>query len=508
MSHVPTRMELESLRSMLARGTGLRFEDDKLEVLSELLANRALETGSRCVAEYLGRLETSAAELTVLAQTLTVSETYFLRNRDQFRAFEALLRERQASSTRHLRVLSAGCSSGEEPYSLAITILETLRAPEEWTISVLGVDLCAQVLEKARKASYTAWSLRETPEIIRRRYFRMHAGRYVLAEPVRAMVRFEQRNLVDRSEGSWRSDAFDVVFFRNVLMYFAPAAAIAVIANLARSLSPDGLLFLGHAENLRGLSHDFHLRHSHETFYYQRRASLEPALVGSALERSTGGERTAAALDGGWFESIGRASNRIERLARGTEVASPQRVEHGLSRSSPEDEPAHSLSPAMDLMKEERFQEALRLLATTPEPAANEPDALLLRAMLLVSTGELTGADEVCNALLGIDELNAGAHYIMALCREHAGDSAASVEHSQTAAYLDPAFAMAHLQLGRLARRSGDLDTARRELGLALGLLAREDAARIILFGGGFGRRALVQLCRAELTACDAGGGH
>jgi chemotaxis protein methyltransferase CheR len=93
----------------------------------------------------------------------------------------------------------------------------------------------------------------------------------------------------------------------------------------------------------------------------------------------------------------------------------------------------------------------------------------------------------------------------MALCREALGDRAAAQEHAQTAAYLDPTFAMARLHLGLLARRGGNRDTARRELATAMVLLQREDASRILLFGGGFGRQALVALCRAELTACGGG---
>jgi chemotaxis protein methyltransferase CheR len=121
--------------------------------------------------------------------------------------------------------------------------------------------------------------------------------------------------------------------------------------------------------------------------------------------------------------------------------------------------------------------------------------------MLLVSTGDVRGAQSLCVELLAVDELNSSAHYIMALCCEHAGDVSEAIEHCQAAAYLDPDFAMPHLQLGRLARRAGDLSTACRELRLALDLIAREDTARILLFGAGFGRDGLRQLCEGEYRA-------
>jgi chemotaxis protein methyltransferase CheR len=108
----------------------------------------------------------------------------------------------------------------------------------------------------------------------------------------------------------------------------------------------------------------------------------------------------------------------------------------------------------------------------------------------------------VCRRLLKIDELNSGAHYVLALCREGARDQPAAANHDQVAVYLDPAFAMPRLHLGLLARRAGDSGTARRELAQALALLQREDASRLLLFGGGFNREALLGLCRAELIAC------
>jgi chemotaxis protein methyltransferase CheR len=126
---------------------------------------------------------------------------------------------------------------------------------------------------------------------------------------------------------------------------------------------------------------------------------------------------------------------------------------------------------------------------------------LLLRAALLTQSGRFEAADQVCKQLLALDELDAGAHYLLALGADARGDCAGAVEHDQIASYLDPAFAMPRLHLGLLARRAGRIADARRELERAFWLLQREDASRVLLFGGGFGREALMALCRAELLA-------
>jgi len=104
--------------------------------------------------------------------------------------------------------------------------------------------------------------------------------------------------------------------------------------------------------------------------------------------------------------------------------------------------------------------------------------------------------------LLMVDELNAGAHYVLALCRENSADRAGAAEHDRVAVYLDPTFAMPRLHLGLLARHAGDRDTARRELEQALLLLRSEDPSRLLLFGGGFNREALIVLCRSALRDC------
>jgi chemotaxis protein methyltransferase CheR len=157
---------------------------------------------------------------------------------------------------------------------------------------------------------------------------------------------------------------------------------------------------------------------------------------------------------------------------------------------------------AVDLLGREQFSEAQSVLDALPPDRARDPEVLLLTAVLHTHGGNLVSAERVCAELLERDELNAGAHYLMALCRESAGDDPGAVDHDRIATYLDPGFAMPRLHLGLLARRAGDREAARRDLRQALLLLQREDSAHLLLFGGGFSRNALMTLCRAELVSC------
>jgi chemotaxis protein methyltransferase CheR len=489
----PGWSDVERLRAAVARHLGLRFEDAQLGMLAEVLRRR-VEAGGGETGAWLARLEAWPAreELRALAPELTVGETYFFRHMEQFRAFSELaVPERLGAGAHRLRVLSAGCSTGEEAYSLAILMRETLAAAS-W--EVRAVDVNPAVLAKAALGRYSAWSLRETPPEVQRRWFRPDGRAFRLDERVRSAVTFEERNLTAEDAKLWPAESYDVVFCRNVLMYMTSQTAQAVVARIAGALAPGGYLFLGHAETLRGLSHDFHLRHTHGTFYYQRRdtvaaAADRPPATTAAWPGAAAPPLPLAVEAGSWVETIRRAAERIQALADRPAAAPPPRA-------------ARDLGIALDLLRQERFAEALAQVQSLPMESAPDADVALLRAVLLTHNGRLGEAEAACRELFARDELNAGAHYVLALCREGAEDRQGAIEHDQMATYLDPGFAMPRLHLGLQARRNGEREAARRELAQALPLLEREDASRLLLFGGGFGREALLALCRAELVAC------
>jgi chemotaxis protein methyltransferase CheR len=497
MNGALTAHDLERFRVLVTQRLGLQFEDAKLGFLGEVLQRR-LERLRRASDDYLLHLAQDpwSAELGLLAEELTVTETYFFRNNEQLRALaEVALPERMQArgAARTLRLLSAGCASGEEAYSIAIIVREAIAEPG-WDVVIRGVDLNPAALDRARRARYSAWALRNTPADAQHKWFRPEGREMALSEALRSAVTFEARNLAAEDPELWQPGSHDVIFCRNVLMYFAPEQMRAAIARMTQALAPGGFLFLGHAETLRGLSDEFHLRHTHETFYYQRKDGDEPRVrerprvVPAAVPAAS-----LTAFGDAWFETIRQASERVAALipAVPAEVAPIETPA-----------PAWNLGRALDLLHREQFSEALAYVRGLPPDSDKDPDVLLIEAMLLAHGGQLSAAESTCQKLLLLDGLNAGAHYVLALCRESAGDPAEAAEHDRVAAYLDPSFAMPRLHLGLLARRAGDRDQARRELGQALILLKREDASRLLLFGGGFNRASLVSLCESALRDC------
>jgi chemotaxis protein methyltransferase CheR len=454
------------------------------------------------------------AETTALTEELTVGETYFFRHPDQFRAFTdvALLPRLRASvSHSRLRILSAGCASGEEAYSLAILVRQHDTAATNSDGRIVGIDLNATSLAKAQQAKYSSWSLRGMPDDLRQRYFRGDKV-FVLEESARSLVTFEQHNLADDADGFWQPEQFDVIFCRNVMMYFTPEAARGVIARLTRSLIPGGFLFLGPAETLRGLSQDYHLRHTHDTFYYQRRTSGEaPGLPDLSVQRGSPPRLmdlpVLAAEDTSWVSAIGQASERIARLSRGLPTNAPTPTDavnapRVIAATSPNGNPRPDLLVAREMVRQERYMDALAVLRSSSGGVGHDPDTQLLLAVILTNSGQVAEAERLCQQVLAGDELNAEAHYLLALCHEHAKEFVTAIEHDHTAIYLDSQFAMPHLHLGLLSKRSGDQVGIRRAFRAARVLLPREDTGRILLFGGGFSREMLINLCDAELRVC------
>jgi chemotaxis protein methyltransferase CheR len=476
--------DVERFRALLQRVLGLDFDRRQDGTLARVL--EAVSDGRR--QAFLDALESAPAlpMLGRLAVELTVTETYFFRSPDQFQALVERVLPECVAAGGPVELLSAGCASGEEPYTLAMLVRQS-GMPQA---RVSACDVNPAMLARAERGRYSNWSLRELSPQLRARWFVHDRDAYVLDKSLMQLVQFEQRNLAQDDPAYWRPGRFDVIFCRNVLMYFTPVQAQAVVARLASSLRPGGYLFLGHAETLRGLSNDFELCHTHGCFYYQRKPG--PATAPPPALRPIHVPQTQVGLDPGWADAIGRAAHRIGVLAAGSAAPPP------LPAAAPAD-----LQQALACLRAEQFDAVLQQLAHLPEHHAQDADVLLLRAVTLAQSGRCGEAQACCERILAGDTLHAGAQYVLGLCHESGGNLPAALEHYQNAAYLDPDFAMARLHTGLLLRRQGEHGGAQRELQRAAILLATEDPSRLLLFGGGFPREALLGMCRAHLAALE-----
>lgn len=249
---------------------GLRF-NDRLPVLKEKVSKRVMELGLS-FWEYCGYINKNPNEWDVLVELLTINETYFYREENQLRecCSVVLPKLKMTNRNRPLRIWSAACSTGEEPYTLAMLIHESGQFLPG-TVEIIGTDINKKVLKKAEKGWYhqSSFAFRRIPENLLSKYFLVQDGGYQVHPTIQKMVKFQQLNLLDQ-EKVGELGTVDVVFCRNVLIYFDQDTTKQVIRGLHQNLLPGGYLFLGHAESITDMNLGFQKVDSDKTFYYRK----------------------------------------------------------------------------------------------------------------------------------------------------------------------------------------------------------------------------------------------
>ncbi|MGD0657381.1 MAG: protein-glutamate O-methyltransferase CheR [Syntrophorhabdales bacterium] len=259
-----TGQEFTLLKDFIYEKTGIYFAENKMYLLESRLANRLNELSLSSFEEYYYHLKFGGSkteqEITYLYDLITTNETSFFRNPPQLDAFKIVVQKNYLNGTRPdagLRMWSAGCSTGEEPYTLAIMMLELFaHSNVSMPFTIYGTDISSKALESAKKAVFNNYSVRNTDKGILSKYFVEDKGMYTLKDSVKKYVSLDFLNLMDAS--SYRKyRQMDVIFCRNVLIYFDEKGKKTVIDNLYESLKPGGFLTIGHAESLHNISRGF-----------------------------------------------------------------------------------------------------------------------------------------------------------------------------------------------------------------------------------------------------------
>jgi chemotaxis protein methyltransferase CheR len=265
----PPDPDLVRIRDLVYQAAGIFHPDNKLRLLLERCGRRMKELNTPSLREYLQFLtikSTRQAELVALLNEITIGETCFFRNPPQLDALSQIvipkiLEAKSETSSRHLRIWSAGCSTGEEPYTLSMLLLEEAQGHlKDWTLEILATDLNDHSLAHARNAIYGSYSTRNLGESYRQKYFAPVGDQLQVQPSARSGVSFTRLNLFDDSlESSMKG--LDAIFCCNVLIYFDLASKSRVIQHFYNNLLPHGYLFLGHSESLFGVNDDFRLVH-------------------------------------------------------------------------------------------------------------------------------------------------------------------------------------------------------------------------------------------------------
>jgi chemotaxis protein methyltransferase CheR len=422
---------LAGVSALVARRIGLHFPPERGRDIERGIAAAAREFGhpdAESCARALLSAPLTQTQLEVLASHLTVGETYFFRDKKCFEALEEyilpeLLRSRRGSEQR-LRIWSAGCCTGEEPYSVAMLLDRLIPDIEKWNVTLLASDINPHFLRKAAAGEYGEWSFRDPPGWIRERYFtRRRNGRYELLPRIRKMVTLSHLNLADDAYPSLTSNtnAMDVILCRNVLMYFSPERARQVATNFHRALLNGGWLIVSPTETSNSLFAPLSEVPFPGIVFYRK--------GGAAAPRPVAFEEPPPAL-------------QVPLL--------PELV-----------------APWVELP-----QAATTVEATPPQvPPPDTPGEYVHAARRCAGEGRLGEAIEWCEKTIAADKLNPAHYYLLAIIQQEQAQLDAAARSLARALYLDADFVLADFALGNLRLSQGRQRDAERHFANALAVL-------------------------------------
>ncbi|MFH0812576.1 MAG: CheR family methyltransferase [Pseudomonadota bacterium] len=473
---------LSRLSEFMAEQMGLHFPRERWPDLERGICAAAREFNFDDMESCLQWLTSShlqKSQVEILASHLTVGETYFFREKRTFgilegHIFPELIRVRRETEKR-LRLWSAGCATGEESYSLAILLNKLLPDLKDWNITILATDINPRFLQKASKGLYGNWSFRDTPLEIQERYFkRKKGGGFELLPEIKKMVTFSYLNLAEDTYPSLlnNTNAIDLIFCRNVLMYFAPHRAKNVILNLYRALVDGGWLVVSSAEASHVLFSQFETVNFSGGIMYRKTESCKLKVASFALPAF-------------FSDFIPETLNPEPTIAK-------QEVSAALLQDSPEPFPLEVEEPkeselqsvryeeALTLYQQGRYAEAAEKLLVLLFPAQQSSKVSSLLARVYADQGNLTDALKWCEEAILTDRLNVGLYYLRAIILQEQGLEKEAITSLKRALYLDQNFVVAHFSLGTLAQQQGKLNQADKYFTNALSLLRSYEQEEIL----------------------------
>ena len=461
MNHNLSDIEFSMVREVIASRLKLHFPIEVWNILRQRLGSAAAEFGFKDMNGFIDWLlssELNKDQLKILISHLTISETYFWREPQVFTALTdyvlpGLIRLKKAEE-KSIRIWSAGCSTGEEPYSIAIALHKTIPKITDWNISILATDINQKAIEKAETGVYGPWSFRNTPEWLRSRYFHhLEDRKDEIIPEIKKMVTFSTFNLSQENFLSTicKNQKMDIIFCRNVLMYFTDAWVSKISQNLFNSLTEGGWLIVSSYElssnmfpqftpvNFPGavLYHkgkeefstsDIYSHDSHSQLFISSLPSFTPEKkVVKQLLISENPNNSALGKDG--YDKMGTLIHTNTSLKETLE-------------------PQPQLKSREDILNENKV--SIRLLA---------------------SQGHLEEALSICNDAIESDKLELDLYFLRASILQELNKSHEAIKSLKQAIFIDPNYIIGHLTLGNLFKQQGNFKNAKRHFINALELL-------------------------------------
>lgn len=476
--------------------TGLYFKDYDLKDIDAIVAERMKACSFDTVLAYYAYLTTSDKredELRELLNRLTINHTYFFRNEPQFKVLKEKILpeiiERKGQEKPAIRIWSAGCSSGEEPYTIAMIVRDVIPDIENWDIQILATDASMDALAAARKGVYNLNSMRLVDDDHKARYFTETSrtkfdAKYAIHSDIKKMVSFNFFNLMDEDYPK----QFDVIFCRNVTIYFELETTIRVMNKFAESLDDNGYLFIGYSETLQFISEKYRMISWEDAIFYTKsKSEIAPARF--APPRPKPIELKVDAI----LEEISKAEFEAE-------------AKEGLESRKRSQEYEEKIVQAMKAILYKNYDAAISLSREAREIEVKAPEPYFIAAQVYTNQGRFKDAKEDLANALKLDAMYVPAHYLLGSIHTEEGDLESAEASYRKTLYLDKEFSLAHFGLANIYRDKGMINEALREYRNTLNILSRSSPYDIVAYSGGFNSSVLSGVCKDNIERLKVAG--
>jgi chemotaxis protein methyltransferase CheR len=514
-------------KELLIEASGLQFEESRNQSLHLALWQRLQHRGYDSYREYYNLLKfhpEGRHEIRELLDLITIGETYFFRNKAQFDVLmrfvlPEIIKRKVFTGDQYIRAWSAGCSKGDEPYSIAIAIMEVLPSYSEWNISILGTDINRNVLACSEEAIYTQKDIGHLEKEYLDKYFNIRGSTYVLKEDVKALVRFEYHNLAKDSFVTETIQNMDLIFCRNVIIYFDALTTQRVIENFYNCLTEEGYLFLGHTETLWQISNKFERVEFPQTFIYKKALNptqedpLKPfmAIPNVEIEDLTLSVTSAPALyqDGSgpaseaWHEKGEPSPSCFKSKPTGWEingVSFTQETDAKKSSFQHELKPGHQEIPGPLEQTEKTPNVTFPLPHNLIVQERNDFLICFKKATDLANESKYEEAAEILRKLIQEDNLSVEAYYLLGVLSYKSGNLKEAETQFRKVIYVTPDSALAYFNLGNMYLYQRKFSAAAREFRNAVRLLEKRPKDEQVRFCEDFTVEFLLRACRNNLV--------
>lgn len=476
--------DLETFSRFLADNMGLSIHPGKEVELKAKFVRAAKTFGFENhvgFLDFLSKTDFSKKHIIALAKDLTVGETYFFRHHPTYKALKENILPgiiaRKSKSSKRIKIWSAGCCTGEEPYSIAILLKQLIPNPSEWDITILGTDINVDYLQKAKSATYNEWSFRDTSQQMRNAYFtKVDDKFYAINSEIREMVRFEFINLIERSQSSSvvKLNQMDLILCNNVLIYFTQEKIKGVIERFSDSLCDKGWLIVSTIE-APYVENEYLFQEKVDGLFFFRK-SMEKKKELEKQNNST--------------------AESLRLIEKQQEIAEVDKYLRSISQKEKINDQSKERKNDIETQQKwegdyaaKDYEKTIEQLERILCPHLDDNDKLhnlsheiLYLSKAFANLGNIFKAKEWCEKGLQVNKVDPHLNYLHGILLQEVGCYEESIKAYQKALFLDPTFIMAHFSLGSISLDCLGSKSAKRHLRNALELLKGKDSNEI-LFG-------------------------